>query len=57
MPRRTLLAALRRIAAAPLWGESILLGSLRDDCVSSGEYDTGAGEFNPSARHREHAIA
>ncbi|MEX2375280.1 MAG: hypothetical protein WD942_06790 [Dehalococcoidia bacterium] len=43
-----LIAALRRIAATPLWGESLPPGVLRDDYIFAGEYDIGEDNFNPS---------
>jgi hypothetical protein len=43
-----LLAALKRIAAMPLWGEPIPPGDIRNDYVFAGEYDIGEDSFNPS---------
>lgn len=43
-----LLAALRRIAAIPLWGESIADHNLRAEYLDTGEYDAAADDFNPS---------
>ncbi len=43
-----LLAALRRIAAIPLWGESIADHNLRAEYLDAGEYDAAADDFNPS---------
>lgn len=43
-----LLAAVRRIAATPLWGEAIAAGAARDDYIDSGQYDPEHEEFNPS---------
>ena len=42
------LAALRKIAAMPLWGESIPDPGVRAELILSAEYDAELEEFNPS---------
>jgi hypothetical protein len=44
-----LIAALERIASIPLWSEAVPDQALRDEFISSGEYDVARDEFEPSA--------